>query len=92
MNELIDLFKHINPDYERLFKIKAEREAMQWLIDKYTYEKVERMLTALPGILSKPYSPTITKPTELRRKLGALLQFMKKEGNKNNGKITHLPE
>ncbi len=85
INFLIGLFKVINPSVDRLFGRKAERDAMERLVGKYGNQKIENMIRALPGIVSRKYAPQITTPYQLEAKLGDLLMFLRKEqhGNSN---------
>lgn len=74
-NELLNLFKPVNPTYERLFKNKTERESIERLIKKFGEEKVENMIKYLSRVKGKPYCPVITTPYQLERKLGQLIQY-----------------
>lgn len=76
---LIELFKPINPSHDRLFSNKTQRSALERMIKKYSYQKVEAMIKALPEIVGKPYAPTITTPYQLETNLGKLILFVKKE-------------
>ena len=82
INQLIELFKPLNPNYEKLFANKTQRKCLEELVKKYGYEKMENGLRALPKIVILPYSPTITTPCELQAKMGKLSQFLQKERNK----------
>ena len=82
LQKLIKLFEPINPSYERLFPNTTQRNALQRLVDKFGYSKVEQLLEALPTIIAKKYAPRITTPITLENKLGDLFIFMKQ--NKNN--------
>jgi phage replication O-like protein O len=90
VNHFLGLFKNINPSYERFFSNKTERACMDRLIKKYGEVKVENMILALPGIVSKKYAPQITTPYALEAKLGDLLMFMKKE-NYGQSKVAVYP-
>ena len=81
-HELIDSFEPINPMYEELYKNTTERNALSSLVEKIGYEKVINTIKALPAIVTLPYAPRITKPTELKRSLGKLLLFYKQEQGK----------
>lgn len=77
LNTLINLFKGVNPNYDRLFANKTERDALQRQVDKFSYKRIENLLNQLPEITSRPFAPRITKPTELENKMGQLLIFLK---------------
>lgn len=78
-NDLIDLFKPINPMWEDIYKNKTERNALEAMVKKFGFEKMKSTLSALPNIVSRKYAPKITKPTELRRDFGKLIVFYKQE-------------
>ncbi len=83
VNDLIDLFKSVNPSWERLFAIKTQRKSIENLVKKHGKEKVEKIIKFLPKIVSKPYAPRITTPWLLENKLGDLLIFVKQEQNRS---------
>lgn len=85
INKLIILFKPINPSYERLYKIPTQRKCLENLVKKHGYEKIQRMLQQLPGIVSQPYAPVITTPYQLENKLGELVLFVNKHRNNKKG-------
>ena len=78
INNLIALFKEVNPTYERLFGNKTQRAAMERLVKKFGKEKVERMIKGLKSIFGKPYAPTITTPYLLEKKLADYISYLKK--------------
>ena len=82
INDLIEKFRFVNPAYDRLFKNKTERDALERLVKKFGIEKIEKIIEALPEINTKPYAPRITTPYKLEAKFGELLIFIKKEQEK----------
>ena len=82
INKLIELFKPINPSYERLFSNKTQRAAFERLVKKYGEEKIIAIIEALPDIINKPYAPRITTPYELEKDLGKLIVFFNQEKGK----------
>ena len=84
INKLIELFKPINPSYERLFSNKTQRAAIERLVKKYGEEKTISTIEALPDIINKPYAPKITTPYELERDLGKLIAFFNQEKGRSN--------
>jgi phage replication O-like protein O len=82
IQSFINMFKPINPSYQRLFGNRTERACAARLILQHGYEKMEQTLMALPDILGQPYAPQISTPYELEKKLGKLLQFIQQEKNK----------
>jgi hypothetical protein len=79
VNEIISLFKEVNPFYELLFKNTTQRKSVERLIKKYGWEWVEKLIKKLPEIISQPYAPRITTPYELETKLGQLKVFLQQE-------------
>jgi phage replication O-like protein O len=79
LNEFMDMFKEVNPNHERLFGNKTQRASLERMITKFGVEKMTNLLTQLPSILSRPYAPQISTPTELETKMGKLIQFYNQE-------------
>jgi CTP-dependent riboflavin kinase len=79
LNEIISLFKELNPSYERLFSNKTERAAAERLIQKMGREKLEGVIKYVATTNVMPYAPTITTPFELERNLGKLIAFYNRE-------------
>lgn len=86
LKEFIDMFKDINPSYERLFSNKTERGCATRLLSKFGMEKMAATLKQLPSIITQPYAPRITTPYELERNLGKLLAFV----SQNKAKETKI--
>jgi hypothetical protein len=84
INELLNLFEGVNPSFSELYKRKNQRDAAQWLLEKYGIEKMTGMLRALPEIVSRPYAPNITTPIQLKENLGKLLNFINQEKSKGS--------
>ena len=89
INDLIDLFKGVNPSWERLFANKTQRAAMERLLQKMPREELENLINYLPQTNSQKYAPVITTPAQLEYKLGDLMFFIRKQENdkKNNTPI-----
>lgn len=82
INEMIDLFKKVNPSYEQLFKRKNQHEALARLSKKHGKDKIIWAINILPKTNAMQYAPTITTPIQLEDKLGSLIAFIKKEQGK----------
>lgn len=82
LNETIDKFQSVNPSYEKLFKNKTQRAALERLIKKFGREKIENTIEALPDLIYEEFAPTITTPLQLEDKLGQLIAFHKKAQKK----------
>jgi len=72
ISEIIFLFKDINPCYEEWYGNKTQRGAIKWLIDKFGFEEVSNMVSALPAINAKEFVTKSTTPWELKKNLGKL--------------------
>ena len=70
--EIIFLFKNINPVFEEWYGNKTQRGAVKWLIEKFGFEEVSNMVSALPAINAKEYVTKSTTPWELKKNLGKL--------------------
>ncbi len=77
INELISLFKEINPSYEKLFSNKTQRSALERLVKKHGHEEIKKVIETLPMISKEKYAPVITTPLQLEDKLGRLIIFMR---------------
>jgi hypothetical protein len=86
LNEIISLFKSLNPSYERLFSNKTERAAAERLAKKMGREDLEMVIGFAARANSLPYAPTITTPYELEKNLGKLQAFYNKEKAKQENK------
>jgi hypothetical protein len=89
VQELIDLFKQVNPTYERFFKNTTQRGAIQRMLQKFGREKLEQIIRVLPKTNAERYAPTITTPYELERDLGRLSAYFKRQ-EKSGPKLVHL--
>jgi len=82
INSLIELFKPINPTYQRLFANKSQRQAIERLVKQFGQEKVENMIKYLPTVFGKPYAPRISTPYQLEQKLADLISYRQQERSK----------
>jgi hypothetical protein len=78
-NEIINLFKTVNPSYQRLFANKTERGAVDRLIANHGIEAITSIVEKLPDIIFQPYAPKITTPYQLERDLGKLIIFIEQQ-------------
>jgi len=83
IKETIDLFKNVNPSYERLFSNKTERAAVERLVKKLGSEKLSKIVLFLPKNNSQKFAPVITTPYQLERKMGEMMAFWQKERSGN---------
>ena len=88
VNSLIELFKPMNPSYEKLFANRTQRASLESMILKWGEPKVRNAIIAAGQVFGKPYAPTITTPFQLESKLGELGSYLRKEsGSKKVGLI-----
>ena len=85
-NEFIDLFKPINPMFSGFYKNRTERLALSQLVDTLGIDEVKNILLVLPQIVTMPYAPKVSKPTELKRDIGKLKIFIDQNRNKLQSK------
>lgn len=87
VNGLLNLFKDVNPNYQRLFSNKSQREAIERMIKIHGFVKLEKTVLALKELINRPYAPVITTPLQLEQKMGDLIAFANKEKKQNIPKI-----
>jgi len=80
INEIFRLFyESINPQVN--FGNKTDRKALEFLISKYSYEKVLKFTKYAISIQGLEFAPVITTPSELKNRLAKLGIYFKKEKN-----------
>ncbi len=79
VNQFMELFKPVNPSYERLFANTTQRAALERLLKKYGKEKVEGLLKFMAQEYGNQFAPVITTPLQLEVKLGALVSHYKRK-------------
>ncbi len=89
INDIIGLFKEINPSYEKFYKNTTQRRAIENLLKKFPAEQIKRIIEFLPKSNKMPYCPTITTPLQLEDKVANLAACLQKEKIKllGNNKI-----
>ena len=90
VNEMIDMFKSVNPSVNILFKRKNERDAMGRMITQHGREKMMAVIGYLPKSNAHKFAPKITTPVELEEKFGKLIAWAESEkqgkGSSSKGK------
>ncbi len=86
--EIIYLFKEIDPTYEEWYGNKTQRGAVKWLIDKFGFEEVSNMVSALPAINAKEFVIKSTTPWELKKNLGKLKAHFDQSKSTQKNKLT----
>ena len=79
INDLISLFKEVNPSYQQLFKNKTQRSALERLIEQHSQEKIKWVIKVISKTNKTKFAPVICTPLQLESKLGQLIAFMQKE-------------
>jgi len=79
--QIIKLFEGINPNYEEWYSNKTQRKAVSDLLERIGFEKLERLVKALPSITSQKTAPRITTPYELKRDWAKLGIFISQQKN-----------
>jgi len=79
LNELIDLFKVVNPSVNRIFANKTQRLALDRLVAQHGEDKIRATIEYLPKSNATKYAPTITTPVQLENNLGKLIAWGKKQ-------------
>lgn len=90
LNELLDLFKEVNPTHYRLFANVSQRAALNRLVSKWGPEKIKAAINTLPMLIGKKYAPVITTPYQLENKFGDLVAYIQKEKAKGDNKIVSI--
>lgn len=79
INDLISLFKELNPSYKRLYPNKTQRSALERMLKEHGKEKIEQAIALCIKVASRKFAPVITTPCALEEKLGQLVAYVKKE-------------
>ena len=79
LSPLIELFKQVNPSYQKLFANKTQRAALDRLVKQHGFYKIKWAIEVLPKTNRTKYAPTICTPLQLEEKLGNLIAFIQKE-------------
>lgn len=80
--EIINLFKEVNPSYQRLFAMPPQRAAVSRLLKTHGRDKLESMVNFLSRSNNMEYVPIITTPCQLEDKMGQLVAALQKIKNK----------
>lgn len=74
-------FESINPACKTMYGNKTQREAVAFLIETYTFDKVKTAVKqVLPLTNGQPFFPTITTPVQLQHKFAQLEAAWHKKG------------
>ena len=82
INELIDLFKVVNPSFSKLFANKTQRVSAERLLKIHGLQKLSELIQMLPKMNGDKYAPIITTPVQLEDKFGQLIAYgQRKQSN-----------
>lgn len=87
IQDIISLFKEVNPSYAKFFANKTQRSSISRLLVQWPRPKLDNIIKVLPQTNSNKYAPTITTPLELEDRMGKLIAFIQKERNNQKSKI-----
>lgn len=87
--DCIDLFRVVDPNWQRLFGRTNQRAAMKRMLESHGREKMEGIIKFLARNNGTPYAPKVTTPIQLEEKLGAMKSFwdQQREKQKSNTKL-----
>ena len=85
IQKILEPFYKLNPLFD--FANKTERKAIKEIVDKLGFEKALKMTEYAISIQGDRFAPVVTKPTQLKRKMGEIGGYWKKQQSSNN-KIT----
>jgi hypothetical protein len=81
INELIDLFKEVNPSFTKLFRVNPQREASKRLLKTHGMDRLKQIISFLPKSNQTEYMPVVTTPCQLEDKFGQLAAAWQKKKN-----------
>ena len=73
INEIIFLFKAVNPMIQRLYGSPPQRKSVERMMKEFGREKLESMIQALPKINGQKYWPKSTTPVQLENNIAVYL-------------------
>lgn len=88
--KIIDCFEGVNELYVNWYRNLSERAAIDRLLVREGFERVEKIVKLLPKTNAKAYFPTITTPKELERDWAKLRSKLEQEKNKFTSKETKI--
>ena len=88
INSILDEFYKINPTLE--YGNLTQRRAADYLINKFTIEKLIPMLEWYQTVLSDQYCPVATTPLTFKNKLGEVMVYANKLRSPKKGGITKI--
>lgn len=87
INEIISLFKEVNPSIGKYYANKTQRAAVARMLKEHGKENLESMIKVLPQVNARPFWPKSTTPIELENNLGKYKALKESDTSKSNSKI-----
>jgi hypothetical protein len=88
VNEMIDLFKTVNPSCGQFYSKPVQRGALERMLDTYPIDLLFKLLEVLPQSNGMQYAPTITTPLEFERLAPKLIAFIQKKQDEKKGSFS----
>lgn len=86
--DIIKEMESIDPKNKRYYNNKSQREACEFLIKEYSYEKVIELIRWLPKLKENiPYMPSVTTPCELRDRWQKIIDAVQRARVSKKNKI-----
>ena len=90
VNEIISLFKEVNPSIGKYYGRKHERQAVERMLKEHGRATVEDMIKVLPQVNAKPYWPKSITPVQLEDNIGKYKALNESDKNKHIKNATPL--
>lgn len=87
VNDLIDGFQAVNPDYEKFFRHKTQRNALYRMLENYQADILFYLVRMLQETNNEKYAPMIVTPLQLESKAPQLITFIKRNKKSKQGGI-----
>lgn len=87
IEEIIYLFKEVNPAYSKFFARNPQRDAVKRLLVQWPRPKLDQIIRFLPQTNSRKYWPKITTPLELEDNMGKLQARFNEEKVSTKNKV-----
>ena len=86
IQDIISLFKEVNPSYSKFFANKTQRSAVSRLLIQWPRPQLDNIIKVLQQTNKEQYAPTITTPLQLEDNIGKLKAFIQKNRTNQKGK------
>lgn len=79
VNEMIEMFKEVNPTFDKFYSRNVHRRALESMLDRYSIDFLFKLLGTLKQANATQYAPTITTPLEFERLAPKLVSFLQRK-------------